>query len=67
MSRVLDAIAKHAADKPDAVALSDDTGTWSFAELGIAVAEAARSLTDLCEDGRRPVAVKLPNSAAAPV
>ena len=64
MSRILDAIAKHAADKPDAVALSDDTGTWSFAELGIAVAEAARSLADLCEDGRRPVAVKLPNSAA---
>jgi long-chain acyl-CoA synthetase len=62
VSRVLDALTRHAA----AIALSDAGQTWTFAELAKAVDETARQLTLLAPRFRpgSPVAVVLDNSPA---
>ena len=66
MSRVFDAIARHAADAPDAIALSDADQTFTYAALGEAVEAAALQLARLVSPVRpgAPVAVLLDNSPA---
>lgn len=66
MSRVLRAIDAHAAASPDAIALSTASATWTYAQLGQAVSEAAAALfafAPLVRPGA-PVAVQLPNGPA---
>jgi len=66
MSRVLRAIDAHAAAAPDAIALSTPSATWTYAQLGQAVGEAATALfafAPLVRPGA-PVAVQLANGPA---
>lgn len=66
MSRVLEALARHAAETPAAIALSDTARTWTYAELAAAVEGAALQLARLVARIRpgAPVAVLLDNSPA---
>jgi len=63
MTAIVEAIERHAAEKPSSVAVSDELGAWSFAELRGAVSGLAGQLASLFEGSSRPVAVRLPNSA----
>ncbi|MFA7263056.1 MAG: AMP-binding protein [Caulobacter sp.] len=66
MSRVLEALARHAAETPAAIALSDTARTWTYAELAAAVEGAALQLARMVARIRpgAPVAVLLDNSPA---
>ena len=66
MSRVLDALTRHAAATPAAIALSDADRTWTYAELAEAVDETAGQLEGLSPHFRAgaPVAIVLDNSPA---
>jgi len=62
MTEIIKAITRHAVEKPAAIAVSDETGAWTFADLENAVSSLVRALEKQFEGARRPVAVRLPNS-----
>jgi long-chain acyl-CoA synthetase len=64
MQEIFEAIARHASEKPAALAVSDDKGAWTYGELRDAIAAFVDNLRARCEDGLRPIATRLPNSAA---
>ena len=66
MSRVMRAIAAHAAVSPDAIALSTPSATWTYTQLGEAVSRAATALFAFAPLVRpsAPVAVSLINGPA---
>lgn len=64
MSGLVEAVARHAAERPAEIALSDERGAWTYGELRDAIADFAHSLRAACGDSRRPIAIRLPNSAA---
>ena len=64
MNEIIEAITRHAAQKPTAIAVSDEAGAWTFADLEDAVSSLVRALEKQFKGARRPVAVRLPNSRA---
>lgn len=64
MTAILDATARHARQKPAAIAVSDEVGVWTYADLKDAVSSLVQALGRQIEGARRPVAVRLPNSCA---
>ena len=59
----LDLMLRHAADRPDALALKDEKGSCSYAELVERVAATAAGLVSLGVEPADRVALWLPNSA----
>jgi len=64
MSKVAEAILRYGQERSQYIALSDETGAWTYTELAIGIAKFETDLRALGIGKDRPVVVRLSNSAA---